>query len=88
MNVGGGVKLCVEMHNANKSPCNKRTSKRERQKDRGRREREGGRVKRTKRQKEKLNGRIQSEHEMDSLVVSLMYDSLLVTLIMLYLGIR
>lgn len=51
-------------------------------------EREGGRVKRTKRQKEKLNGRIQSEHEMDSLVVSLMYDSLLVTLIMLYLGIR
>lgn len=51
-------------------------------------EREGDRVKRTKRQKEKLNRRIQSEHEMDPFVDSLVYDSLLVTFIMLYLGIR
>lgn len=85
MNVKGGVKLCVETHNANKSPSNKRTSKRERQKDRGQRESE-------KRLKEKLkqgpNGQTQSEHEMDPLAVSLMYDSLLLTFIMFYLGNR
>lgn len=52
------------------------------------REREGDRVKITKRQKEKLNGHIQSEHEMDPFVVSLVYESLLITFIMLYLGIR
>lgn len=39
-NVKGGVKPCVEMHNAKRSPSNKWTSKRERQKDRGQRERE------------------------------------------------
>lgn len=45
-------------------------------------------VKRSKRQREQFNGQIQSENEMDPFVVSLFYDSLLVTFIMLYLGIR